>query len=366
VRRTNADVTRATTELGGLENIESAVEQAGVYPAVVEFEASLQQLAANPVDPSLRAATLAGADTLARKFNIAASSLDAVGTGLRFDADAAVSQANTITAELARVNLRLSRAGEGSSDRASLLDQRDTLLEHLSGIADVSTTFAVDGSVTVTTGGASGQTLVSGGNAAALSMTTAANGTVSFAVAGNPVTLTGGSLAGASLALTQSAAVRSRLDGLADSIAGMVNTAQANGAALDGSAGQPLFAGSGAGGITVAITDVRELATAPAGSPAGSLDGTNLAALRQQLDGGVAEDVNSLLFDISSQVSGRQVTHDALDAIASSARISLEQQAGVDLDTEAANLIRFQQAFQASGRAMQVAKDIFDTLIGIG
>lgn len=366
VRRTNADVTRATTELGGLENIESAVEQAGVYPAVVEFEASLQQLAANPADPSLRAATLAGADTLARKFNIAASSLDAVGTGLRFDADAAVSQANTITAELARVNLRLSRAGEGSSDRASLLDQRDTLLEHLSGIADVSTTFAVDGSVTVTTGGASGQTLVSGGNAAALSMTTAANGTVSFAVAGNPVTLTGGSLAGASLALTQSAAVRSRLDGLADSIAGMVNTAQANGAALDGSAGQPLFAGSGAGGISVAITDVRELATAPAGSPAGSLDGTNLAALRQQLDGGVAEDVNSLLFDISSQVSGRQVTHDALDAIASSARISLEQQAGVDLDTEAANLIRFQQAFQASGRAMQVAKDIFDTLIGIG
>jgi flagellar hook-associated protein 1 FlgK len=60
------------------------------------------------------------------------------------------------------------------------------------------------------------------------------------------------------------------------------------------------------------------------------------------------------------------VTRDALDAIASSARISLEQQAGVDLDTEAANLIRFQQAFQASGRAMQVAKDIFDTLIGIG
>ena len=115
VRRTNADVTRATTELGGLEDIESAVEQAGVYPAVVEFEASLQQLAANPADPSLRAATLAGADTLARKFNIAASSLDAVGTGLRFDADAAVSQANTITAELARVNLRLSRAGEGSS-----------------------------------------------------------------------------------------------------------------------------------------------------------------------------------------------------------------------------------------------------------
>ena len=76
--------------------------------------------------------------------------------------------------------------------------------------------------------------------------------------------------------------------------------------------------------------------------------------------------MNELLFDISSQVAGRTVTHEALGAIASSARISLEQQSGVDLDTEAANLMRFQQAFQASGRAMQVASDIFDTLIGIG
>jgi flagellar hook-associated protein 1 FlgK len=367
VRRTNADVTRATTELGGLENIESAVEQAGVYPAVVEFEASLQQLASDPTDPSLRAAALAGADTLARKFNIAASSLDAVGTGLRFDAEAAVGHANTIVAELARVNLRLSRAGDGSSDRASLLDQRDSMLERLSGVADISTTFAVDGSVTVTTGGAAGRTLVSGGNSAALSMTTAADGTVSFAVGGSAVGLTGGSLAGASLALSHAAAVRTRLDGLADSIAATANATQASGVALDGTPGQPLFAGSGAGGLQISLTDGSDLATAPAGAPAGSLDGANLSALRQALDtGGVAESVNSLLFDISSQVSGRQVTRDALDAIAGSARISLEQQAGVDLDTEAANLIRFQQAFQASGRAMQVAKDIFDTLIGIG
>jgi flagellar hook-associated protein 1 FlgK len=76
--------------------------------------------------------------------------------------------------------------------------------------------------------------------------------------------------------------------------------------------------------------------------------------------------MSGLLFDISSHVAGRTITHDALDAIASSARISLEQQSGVDLDTEAANLMRFQQAFQASGRAIQVASDIFNTLIGIG
>ena len=82
--------------------------------------------------------------------------------------------------------------------------------------------------------------------------------------------------------------------------------------------------------------------------------------------GGTAEQMNGILFDVSSRVAGHRVTAEALDAIASSARISLEQQAGVDLDTEAANLVRYQQAFQASARAMQAASDIFDTLIGIG
>ena len=51
--------------------------------------------------------------------------------------------------------------------------------------------------------------------------------------------------------------------------------------------------------------------------------------------------------------------------IAGNARIALEAQAGVDLDEEAVNLVRFQQAFQASSKAMQAASTIFDTLLGL-
>lgn len=361
VRRTGSDLARADAELGGLENIESAIEQSGLYDSIVEFEAALQQLASDPTNSSLRSAVLAGADTLANKFNIAVDSLGAAGEGLRFNASAATEQANVLGQELARVNLRLSRAGEGSSDRATLLDQRDSLLEQMSGIVDITTSFASDGAVTVTTGGA---TLVSGGDFAELSMGTAADGTISFAVGGTAVQPTGGALAGAALALESAAQVRGRLDALADGIASAVNAAQASGVGLDGTAGQPIFAGTGAGGIEVVMTDSGGIATAPAGAPAGSNDGSNLAALRQALEsGGVAGSANALLFDVSSAVAGKTVTRDALDAIASSARISLEQQAGVDLDTEAANLMRFQQAFQASGRAMQVASDIFQSLL---
>ncbi|MEG3598811.1 MAG: flagellar hook-associated protein FlgK [Pseudomonadota bacterium] len=367
VRRTSGDLQRANVELSGLQNMESALEQSGVFTAVVEFEAVLQQLSSDPVDPSRRAAVVAEASTLANKFNITASGFDAVGDGLRFDAEAEVNDANIIGAELARVNLRLTRAGSGSSDRAALLDQRDQLLERLGGFSSLTTSFAADGTVAVSLGSNPPRSFVQGGTAGTLTSATAADGTLSFAVDGQAMTPGSGSLEGASLALTELASLRQRLDTVAAGIADTVNNAQAAGVALDGTQGQPIFAGTTAGTLRVVMTGGEGLATAPAGAAAGSRDDSNLNALRQSLTAlDPAQQLNSVLFDVSSKVAGRAVTQSALDTIATSARISLEQQSGVDLDTEAANLIRFQQAFQASGRAMQAASDIFDTLLGIG
>lgn len=367
VRRTGSDAARAAAELSGLENVEAAVEQAGVYNAIVGFEASLQQLSANPADPSLRANVIGTADAMAGKFRIAAGSLEAVGEGARFAAGAAVDEANVLTGELARLNLRIGRSGPGSADRATLLDQRDLMLEKLSAITDISTSFNVDGSVGVTVGGTPGTPLVTGGTAQPLAMITAGDGTVSYTAGGTAFAPAGGKLAGHALALGEVAAARTSLDNLADQIGGLANAAQGTGVALGGGPAPAMFTIGGAAGMRLALTDGSQIATAPAGSPAGSRDGANLAALRAALDsGGVAKAMNGVLFDISSKVAGRTVTREALDAIASSSRIALQEQSGVDLDTEAANLIRFQQAFQASGKAMQVATDIFETLLGIG
>ena len=45
---------------------------------------------------------------------------------------------------------------------------------------------------------------------------------------------------------------------------------------------------------------------------------------------------------------------------------SLQSLSGVNLDEEAANLIRYQQAFQASGKIIQISSTLFDTLLNIG
>ncbi len=366
VRRTGSDAARAGAEVAGLENIEAAVEQSNVYASIVRFEGSLQQLASDPVDPSLRSSVIEEARTMTRTMNIAATSLDAAGHALRFEAANGVEQVNLLTGELARVNLRLARASDASSDQTALLDQRDSLLQRLSTFADITATISTDETVEVRLGGSAGPQMVSGGSATPLAMASAANGTISFTLGGNPATVSAGALAGKAQALVKLAGVHASLDAIAAGIMATVNAAQASGAALDGSAGQPLFAGSTAGTIALAFENGALIATAPAGAGAGSRDPGNLGALRTALAAADPSGVmDGLIFDISGAVAGRKVTRDALESIASGARIALETQSGVDLDQEAVNLIRYQQAFQASGRAIQVAATLFETLLAI-
>ncbi|MEE4451851.1 flagellar hook-associated protein FlgK [Novosphingobium resinovorum] len=366
VRRTGSDAARAAAEVQGLENVEAALDQTGVYDSIVSFEGSLKQLLSDPTDGSLRAQVAEDGRTLAQTFNTAAQSLTSAAKGLQFEAQDGVDQINTTAGELARVNLRLMRSTDSSSDQSALLDQRDTLLQKLSGQADITTTINPDKTVSVMLGGPTGSALVSGASANTLAMSTAANGTLNFTVNSQAVTLSSGAIAGKAQALVELSNARTALDGIAASIASTINTAQASGVDLQGNAGQPLFSGNGAASLKMVASGGSAIATAPAGAAANSRDVANLTAMRSAFDGAdPAGQMDTLLFTVSSAVAGRTVTRDALDTIASSAKVSLQSQAGVNLDDEAVNLMRYQQAYQASARVMQVASDLFDSILGI-
>lgn len=363
VRRTGADAARSGTELTAYQNVEAALEQSGLFPAMTGFEEALQRLAADPVDPSLRSATLEQARTLARTFNLADQGLATVSDGLHFAAIDGVDQVNRLAGELARTNLQLARSTPGTADHVLLLDQRDGLLGQISGYAGIESTFAADKTVSVRLGGAM---LVTGGTADPLVLASAADDTISFSLSGGPVSLAAGSLAGQAQGLVLTRDNRVTLNTVAADLAGAANGAQTGGAALDGSPGQPLFSGSMAADLAVSLTTGAGLATAPAGAPAGSRDPANLTVLRGALAAAnVSGQIDGLLFQVASAAQGRHTTSEALEAIAGAARLALDAQAGVNLDEEAVDLVRYQQAFQACGKAIQVASDLFDTLLAI-
>lgn len=363
VRRTGSDLARANAEIGALGNVQTAIEQADISGNIAGFTAALQGLKADPTNGGLRAVAMESARRLADSLNIAAAGLDSARSAVQSDAADGVAKLNGLAADLDKINTRLHRAADGSSDQAALLDKRDSILKSMSEVAGVSVAFGPHKTATVSLGGVS---LVDANGAGTVSAAIGAGGDLEFAVDGTAVTVAAGSLAGFAQGLGQINSARAELDDIANAVIGAVNGAQANGVALDGSAGQPLFAGTGAGDIRLTITDGSALATAPAGSAAGSRDIGNLDAIISAFDAsGAKRDFDSLLSGVSAAIAGRSVTRDALAVIADGAEGALATQAGVSLDDEAANLLRFQQAFQASGRIMQVASDLFDSILSI-
>jgi flagellar hook-associated protein 1 FlgK len=70
--------------------------------------------------------------------------------------------------------------------------------------------------------------------------------------------------------------------------------------------------------------------------------------------------------DIGNKTRELQVTSAAQTSMAEETVAAQQAYSGVNLDEEAANLMRYQRAYQAAGKAMQIANTLFDTVLEIG
>ena len=61
-----------------------------------------------------------------------------------------------------------------------------------------------------------------------------------------------------------------------------------------------------------------------------------------------------------------EVTAEAQRTLLEQAEATRNAQSGVNLDEEAANLLRFQYAYQASAKMLEVGTRLFDTVLSIG
>ena len=115
------------------------------------------------------------------------------------------------------------------------------------------------------------------------------------------------------------------------------------------------------------MTSGAGLASAPGGAAAGSRDAANLTALLGGLaaEAGPVASANTMLLQLSSRVAGLDLRREGLSVVAASAEGELQREIGVDLDNEAASLVRLQQAFEANGRVIQVATELFDTILAL-
>jgi flagellar hook-associated protein 1 len=69
---------------------------------------------------------------------------------------------------------------------------------------------------------------------------------------------------------------------------------------------------------------------------------------------------------VGNKTREAQIAGAAADTTVEQAQAARDSVSGVNLDEEASNLLRYQQAYQASGKVIQVASELFDTLLSLG
>lgn len=129
---------------------------------------------------------------------------------------------------------------------------------------------------------------------------------------------------------------------------------------------------AGAEGIRVALNDPAAIAASA--NPGGKGDARNIAAIADlqtalTLDGGSTHFQGAyaaLVSEVGNKTRELEVTSAAAGTYLNQAHQAQQSESGVNLDEEAGNLMRYQQAYQAAGKLMQAAGQLFDILLELG
>jgi len=338
-----------------------------------------------------------------------------------------INSANTYLDQLAKINdsIKSTRASDGTPS-SSLLDQRDSLVTKITQLTNVSTSENKDGTINVSLG----QNVLVNSSKVTGHLSAYNEGDASTADTSDYITkvnvvdpstnkftadvtsdITGGSI-GAILAVSGSStsgnltinSVLSSLNGMASSFASVLNTIQttadSNGTPMalnsTGTALQAVHASDvifntsdGSSTITAAnlqvnssiVSDPYKIAAArvtntsdttatgnnsnmkeiiDARTNASYYNGTAISG--STLEGAISSEVSSIGTDVSSIKASATTSASVL----SQAKSSLSSATGVNLDEELSDMIKYQQAYQASARVFSTCNDLLDTLVNLG
>jgi flagellar hook-associated protein 1 len=234
-------------QLTQLENI-FPLGESGLGNAARQVLQGFVDVANNPQDASARQVVITRAKEMAARFKTAGDQLNTLQTGVAQDVRSNIDSVNAMARDVAKLNQQIASLRGAGHTPNDLLDQRDQLINDISGYINVTTIEADDGSMSLFVGG--GMSLVLGGNAnelvAAADTFDPAKTQLAVREGGvdrliQPDALGGGSISGLLKFQNEDlTAARNLIGQLAVAISGAINQQQSLG--LD--AGQPAGAGA--------------------------------------------------------------------------------------------------------------------------
>lgn len=370
-------------ELEVLEKAELMFDETtgyGLNDALSEFFNSWQELSNNPSGYTERAALISDTQNLTNVFQQLSEGLSEVQADCDISIESAVEEINTLSAEIAELNLKIAEVEAGGHSANEFKDKRDLALRELSTLINVESFEDGDGFLTVTT--ANGNTLVD--RTSSWELTTHEN-TDSFqdvywvSSAGTEVNITdeisSGKLKGWIAARDETVVgYKDKLNELAAGIIGEVNALHSAGTTLDGTTttGVDFFTGTDATNIEINIDIENDSNLIAAALSTESVPGGNgNAILIAELQNAETMSTNTATFDdfytalvgeVGSDVAMAQTNSEHQDVVTLQLSTYREEVSGVNLDEEMVDLIQYQAAYNAAAKLVSAVDEMLETL----
>lgn len=341
----------------GLQQVEQAFNEpsdSGLNSLLAKYWSAWQDVSNNPENLATRQALAAAASSLAGGFNQVSQQLATLQSQTASNVTYTISDVNSIGTQIAALNDAIAKSTVTGDRPNDLLDQRDLLIDRLSGLGNVTLTNGANGSVDVSIGGAA---LVTGATSATLAetgMTSLTSGKLSALITLRDTTIPG---------------YQTRLNTIASTLISQTNTAHAAGFDLNGAAGGAFFTGTDATTIGVnsaLVTNPALIAASGNGQPGNAAGALAMNALQGTAVIGSAtidQAYSQLVTLIGANSQEAQRAYDTSSLLTSTLQSKRDSVSGVSLDEEMTNLVRFQRGYQASARALSAMDDMLDTLI---
>lgn len=368
------DAAQAQVASDGLNNIQSIVGENGtngLASAMDAFWSSWDTLANNPAMSGGEQSILANAGSLTQALNSRATQLAAAQTNTLGQVGTDLAQVNVTLGQIASLNNQITGLGPHNANANSLIDQRGQLLTALAGMAGTTSRNESDGSVSVMSGG---MRLVQGNVSDTLSLSTTQPGVILSSLAKEPVPLNGGTIGGlATLARTTIPSYQAQLDSVAVSLANTVNGQLAAGYTATGTSGAtlPMFASNTASSPVTAMTimvnpalssTTGQLALSSASDGSDVKNAQIMAELGSSLTGPDAT-YRNLIGKLGLDASGAAAASAGADALSSAASSASDSVSGVNLDEELAQMLQYQQAYQAAAKTLTAINTTMQSLL---
>ena len=375
IQQQTSDQSSAEAQVNALNQIQTLFPSTGTSLAssLSSFFDDLSALSDNATSTADRQTAIQGAQTVVSQFNSISAGLTGPTSGLNSTISSDVSQINQLSAQAASLNQELTLQNAQGQTTSPITDQLNQVETQLATLTNITVTHSSQGDSIVT---GNGTPLVEGGQSYALSTTTNASGNTDVLdLGGNDITssISSGDLGGTiEVRDKQIPALLNSLDTLANQFATAFNQAQTTGYDQNGNAGTALFtipttvAGSAAS-IALATTNPAAIAASSDGSSGSNGNVANLTALQTSAlaSGSVTTQSANLVYQIGS-LTQTATTNSTSIAQSLTALNSQEGSiSGVSIDEESANLIQYQQAYEAAAKIVSTIQSLFQTTINM-